>query len=72
MSANNDKGYDTLKLMLGYLCVATEIESSLPRKVEILDRFGLTDKDIAKICSCSTPSIANARLSLRKKKAKIG
>ncbi|MGH2569134.1 MAG: hypothetical protein ACRDGA_12415 [Bacteroidota bacterium] len=57
----------TIIMMLGYLCVSTEIESSLPRKVQILDRFDLADKDIAKICGCTVPSVANARQSLKKR-----
>jgi len=61
------EGEKTIELMLGYLCIATEIESSLARKVQILDRFDLDDKEIAKICSCSTQSIANARQILKKK-----
>lgn len=56
----------TIMMMLGYLCVSTEIESSLPRKVQILDRFDLSDKDIAKICGCTVPSVANARQTLKK------
>ncbi len=58
---------NTIKLMLGYLCISTEIESSLARKVQILDRFDLDDKEIAKICTCTTQSVANARQILKKK-----
>jgi hypothetical protein len=52
--------------MLGYLCVATEKEASLERKVEILDRFDLTDAEIAKICKSAAQSIRNARYSAAK------
>lgn len=62
----------TIIMMLGYLCVSTEIESSLPRKVQILDRFDLPDKDIAKICGCTVPSVANARQSLKKTPSAAG
>lgn len=58
---------DQMKLMLAYLCISTEIESSLPRKVQILDQFALTDAEIARVCSCSVPSVANARLAAKKK-----
>lgn len=54
-------------LMLAYLCVATEAEASLVRKVEILDRFELDDKDIARVCSASPQSVRNARLMLKKR-----
>jgi len=67
MNSNDDKKNQAI-LMLGYLCISTEIESSLERKVQILDRFELSDKEISKICSCSKQSVANARQNLRKKK----
>jgi hypothetical protein len=47
--------------MLAYLCIATEREASLDRKVEILDKFDLTDSDIAKLCGSAVQSIRNAR-----------
>lgn len=57
---------EAIRLMLAYLCVATEKEASLERKVEILDKFDLTDSEIAKICSGAVQSIRNARHYLRK------
>ncbi|WKZ70874.1 MAG: hypothetical protein QY331_06375 [Melioribacteraceae bacterium] len=54
-------------LMLGYLCISTEIESSISRKVEILDRFGLEDKEIAIICNCGLQTVRNARHTKKKK-----
>ncbi len=51
----------TIRLMLGYLCVAKEAEASLVRKVEILDRFGLKDAEIAKVCGYSVQAVHNAR-----------
>lgn len=65
MKPNADSQEATV-LMLAYLCVATEKEASLERKVEILDKFGLSDAEIAKICSSAVQSIRNARLYLRK------
>lgn len=56
------EGKNTIRLMLGYLCIVNEAEASLVRKVQILDRFGLDDKEIAKICGCSAQSVWNARL----------
>jgi hypothetical protein len=56
---------EAIRLMLAYLCVATEKEASLERKVEILDKFDLTDSEIAKICSSAVQSIRNARHYLR-------
>lgn len=64
-------GSDPVRLMLGYLCIATEREASIERKVEILDRFGLSDGEIATICNSAVQSIRNARHSLRKHGAKI-
>lgn len=61
---NGDK---SVRLMLGYLCIANESEASIVRKVQILDRFELPDVEIAQICSCSTQSVTNARLIGKKK-----
>jgi len=61
---NEDK---TVRLMLGYLCIANEAEASLVRKVQILDRFDLLDAEIAKICSSSIQSIRDARLKGKKR-----
>jgi hypothetical protein len=51
-------------LMLGYLCVKGV--EGLPEKVNILDRFGLADVDISRICDVAIGSIRNARLQGRK------
>src|SRR6266404_6198541 len=45
-----NEGADDIRLMLAYLCVATEAEASLERSVQILDRFNLTDAEIARVC----------------------
>lgn len=55
-------------LMLGYLCISTEKEANLIRKVEILDRFGLSDDELALICECRAQSIRDARQKLKRKK----
>jgi hypothetical protein len=52
--------------MLGYLCIANEAAASLVRKVEILDRFGLEDKEIATICACAVQSVRDARQRIKK------
>jgi hypothetical protein len=57
---------DTARLLLAYLCIATEREASLERKVEILDRFGLTTAEISKVCGNTEQSIRNARHFLKK------
>lgn len=57
---------DSIRLMLAYLCAATEKEASLGRKVEILDIFDLTDTEISKVCGSAVQSIRNARYSLSK------
>ncbi len=46
-------------LMLGYLCVK-DIDNLLER-VNVLDRFGLEDSDIATICNCAIQSVRNSR-----------
>jgi len=58
---------NAIRLMLAYLCIAQEAEASLVRKVEILDRFGLTDSEIAKVCLSPVQSVRNARQMLKKK-----
>jgi hypothetical protein len=63
MNSNDADKHSTSILMLGYLCIATEKESSLERKVEILDRFDLTDAQIARICKSAVQSVRNARVS---------
>jgi hypothetical protein len=57
---------EAIRLMLAYLCIATEKEASLERKVEILDKFDLSDSEIAKVCGGAIQSIRNARHYLRK------
>ena len=65
-SPSVSEGAESIRLMLAYLCVATEREASLERKVEILDKFELSDSEIAKICGSAVQSIRNARHSARK------
>ncbi len=57
---------NVIRLMLGYLCIANEVEASLVRKVQILDRFDLPIAEIAKICDCSPQSVKNARQKNKK------
>ena len=58
---------ESVKMMLAYLCVAKEAEASIVRKVQILDRFGLTDTQIAKVCGAAVQSVRNARQMARQK-----
>jgi hypothetical protein len=51
-------------LMLGFICIKGV--EGLPEKVGILDRFGLADTDIARICNAAPGSIRNARLQTKK------
>lgn len=69
-SASDTMGSESIRLMLAYLCIATEKEASIERKVEILDRFGLTDSEIARVCKSAVQSIRNARHSLAKRGSK--
>ena len=52
-------------MMLAFLCVATESEASLVRKVEILDKFELPDLEIAKVCGCTEGAVRTARVRRR-------
>jgi hypothetical protein len=67
MKTDDDGDSAAIRLMLGYLCVAKEAGLSVVRKVEILDRFGLTTAEIAKICDCGVQAVLNARHTLKKK-----
>ena len=64
----NDEDDDKLRLMVAYLCIAKEAEASLERKVEILDRFDLSDVQIAQVCGAAPGSVRNARLSVRRRR----
>jgi hypothetical protein len=52
------------RLMLAYLC--TTQAKNLREKVDILDRFGLSDSEIAKVCKNAVQAVRNARLANRK------
>ncbi len=55
--------------MLAYLCVSTEgKDASISDKVNILDRFGLSDSEIACVCDANLQSVRNARHATKKKK----
>lgn len=62
-----DNSDSSIRLMLAYLCIAKEAEASLPRKVEILDRFNLSDAEIATVCLTSPQVVRNARQLLKKR-----
>ena len=61
-----DEKENSIRLMLAYLCIAKETDVSLVRKVQVLDRFDLSDKEIAAVCGASIQSIRNARQLLKK------
>ncbi len=67
MSEEEVKDEKSVRLMLGYLCIATEAEASLVRKVEILDRFELSGPEIAQICGCPVGSVHTARMKRKKR-----
>jgi hypothetical protein len=56
---------NTETLMLGYLCVK-DIDN-LIEQVNILDRFGLEDADIAAICNYAIQSVRNARQKAKRR-----
>lgn len=51
-------------LLLGFLCVKGV--ETLREKINILDRFGLADADIATICDCARQSVKDARQKNKK------
>jgi hypothetical protein len=51
-------------LMLAYLCVK-ELKA-LNAQVDVLDRFGLTDDQIAAVCQAAIQSVRNARVQNKK------
>ncbi len=55
---------DTMLLMLAYLCVK-DIDG-LNDRVEVLDRFELTDAQISLVCGCARQSVRNARQQNKK------
>jgi hypothetical protein len=60
---------DANRLMLAYLCIATEgREASLIRKVGILMRFGLTNQEIARVCGATSQSVADAKVEAKRLK----
>ena len=48
-------------LLLAYLCIREE--KGLPRQVAVIDRFGLSNSQIAAVCGSAVQSIKNARLT---------
>jgi hypothetical protein len=58
------------RLMLGYLCTATEAEASLVRKVQILDKFDFSNREISIICGATEQSIRNARSIAKREERK--
>ena len=63
--ANNNSQTAPELLMLGYLCIKDA--KSLPEMVDILDRFGLSGPDVARICNCAEGAIRNVRLELKRR-----
>jgi len=61
---------DSIRLMLAYLCIATEKKASLETKVKNMKRFGLSNLEIASVCASKVQSVKNARLSLKKHRSK--
>lgn len=47
-------------LLLGFLCVKDL--DTIPEKVKVLDRFGLSNNEISLICDCASQSVRNAHL----------
>jgi hypothetical protein len=47
------------ELMLAYLCIKDI--AGLNEKVSVLDRFGISDSEIASVCAVAEQSVRNAR-----------
>jgi hypothetical protein len=54
------------QLILGYLCIKDL--KTLSEMVEVLDRFGFSGSEIAKICNVAEQSVRNARFELKNRK----
>jgi hypothetical protein len=65
MSENESPDFASIRLMLAYLCIATEKEASLERKVEILNRFNLSTNEMAQVCNSKPQSVRNAVNTLK-------
>jgi hypothetical protein len=65
MSEDESPDLASIRLMLAYLCIATEKEASLERKVEILNRFSLSTNEMAQVCNSQPQSVRNALNALR-------
>ena len=61
---------DAIKLMLAHLCIADLSDAALPKKVQRLDRFGLTDSEIARVTGAGLQSVRNARQANKRKPKK--
>jgi len=57
-------------LMLAYLCIKDE--DGLVQRVAILDRFGISDTDMAIVCGVALQSIRDARQKRKKDKPNKG
>jgi len=67
MNGHDNEGCsEAICLMLAYLCISTEKDASLERKVEILDKFRLSDAQIASVTGSKNQSIRNARHNVKK------
>ncbi len=63
---NEKTGTSQEQLMLGYLCIKDL--KTLTEMVSVLDRFGFSGPDIAKICNVAEQSVRNARFDVKSKK----
>jgi hypothetical protein len=66
MAKSEPEALDRGTLMLAYLCIRDA--EGLASQVQILDRFDLSDKDIATICAAAAQSVRNARAEYKKPK----
>jgi len=65
---SQDATYDDREiLMLAFLCVKDI--GNLVERVEILDKFALTDQQISTVCGSAVQSVRNARQKRKKGRA---
>ena len=66
MAKSEPEALDRGALMVAYTCI-THVQG-LASQVQILDRFGLSNKDIATMCAAGVGSVRNARVEYEKPK----
>lgn len=68
---SQDNFYESMLLMMAYNSIKTLPEdSSIKEKVYLLNKFNLTNEQIAKVCDTSIKIVSNYKSELNKKSGK--